>query len=380
MMSPGHMSVGITLFKSVFAKHGHSIEYVILSDSRFDQRLREKCPFARVRLYKNPSIPDDYDMDKDEDPTSKHMDEFAKSFGQSLETRMIHQTEAFKGMAMMLKQQTSEIENILKEEAEGTEKTFVFFDHLFSIPYFMNANIPWGFLCSANPLYIQYDEEGLPPFGSGLSAKPGNESKWEEFRIKYKQWNQPFQQFLNSWLSESGCETLPDGHFILGSPFLNIYLFPKEIDYFEPNDKRLRGHWLSVDSCILPEKLKEAAGEKISKLELDLDSFPNKDPKRRLVYFSLGTLVSTQSNLMQRIVDLLGTIEHNFVVSKGARGDRLEMPSNCIGQNFLNQVELLPHVQLMITHGGNNTLTECLHYGVPVIILPVFGDVSLLCF
>jgi MGT family glycosyltransferase len=98
------------------------------------------------------------------------------------------------------------------------------------------------------------------------------------------------------------------------------------------------------------------------------------DPQSKLVYLSLGSLGSADVDLMRRLVAVLGKTRHRFIVSKGPLADEYELPSNMWGAAQVPQTNVLPHVDLVITHGGNNTTVEAFHFGKPMILLPLFWD------
>jgi UDP:flavonoid glycosyltransferase YjiC (YdhE family) len=93
-----------------------------------------------------------------------------------------------------------------------------------------------------------------------------------------------------------------------------------------------------------------------------------------LVYLSLGSLGGADVELMQRLVDVLGTTRHRFIVSKGPQAARITLADNMVGAQMLPQTKVIPQVDLVISHGGNNTVTESLHFGKPLIVLPLFWD------
>jgi MGT family glycosyltransferase len=92
------------------------------------------------------------------------------------------------------------------------------------------------------------------------------------------------------------------------------------------------------------------------------------------VYLSLGSLGSADVDLMRRLVDVLARTPHRYIVSKGPRADEFELADNMWGEARVPQTSIIPEVDLVITHGGNNTVTESLHFGKPMIVLPLFWD------
>ena len=92
------------------------------------------------------------------------------------------------------------------------------------------------------------------------------------------------------------------------------------------------------------------------------------------MYLSLGSLGSADVELMRRLVDELAESPHRYVVSKGPQHELFELADNMTGAEFLPQASILPQVDLVVTHGGNNTVTESFFFGKPMVVLPLFWD------
>jgi UDP:flavonoid glycosyltransferase YjiC (YdhE family) len=93
-----------------------------------------------------------------------------------------------------------------------------------------------------------------------------------------------------------------------------------------------------------------------------------------LVYLGLGSLASADVELMQRLVDLLAEGGYRAIVSKGPQHEEIQLRDGQTGAEQVPQPALLPLVDAVISHGGNNTVTECLHFGKPMVLLPLFWD------
>ena len=58
----------------------------------------------------------------------------------------------------------------------------------------------------------------------------------------------------------------------------------------------------------------------------------------------------------------------------GPLAEQIRLADNMTGASILPQPAILPTVDLVVTHGGNNTVTEAFHAGLPMVVLPLFWD------
>jgi MGT family glycosyltransferase len=225
-------------------------------------------------------------------------------------------------------------------------------DNVVAFPAVSASGCPWVRIVSCNPLELK--DPALPPTFSGYPTS--TRSGWDEFRARYRELHQPLQADFSAFCEERGAPPLPDLEFIHESPFLNLSLYPAEADY--ARSEPLGPAWHRLDSCVRAVD----------------DAFDPPPGDGALVYVSLGSLGSADVDLMNRLVAVLAETPHRYVVSKGPQHELIELAPNMTGAEFLPQPAILPHVDLVITHGGNNTVTESIHFGKPMIVLPLFWD------
>jgi UDP:flavonoid glycosyltransferase YjiC (YdhE family) len=228
-------------------------------------------------------------------------------------------------------------------------------DNVVAFPAIDHSGRPWVRILSCNPLELK--DPAIPPVFSGYPA--GDDSGWAAFRAEYLRAHADLHAEFSAFCADRGAPPLPEGNFIGESPWLDLYLYPAEIDY-----RRSAGPaptWHRLDSSVRQSGTFELPGELAG-------------GEGRLVYLSLGSLGSADVELMRRLVDVLSRSPNRFIVSKGPQADEFALADNMWGAEFLPQPALMPHVDLVITHGGNNTTTECFHFGKPMVVLPLFWD------
>ena len=244
------------------------------------------------------------------------------------------------------------VDDRLREIIDEVQPDVIVEDNVVSFAALPASGRPWVRIVSCNPAEIL--DPDVPPVFSGYPAD--DKAGWDEFRAEFRRTHKAMHQDFDAFCRERGAPPLPELEFMHTSPLLNLYLYPDEVDYARA--RPLDDTWHNLQTSV---RATDAPYE------------PPLGPEP-LIYLSLGSLASGDVDLMRTLIKTLAGTPYRFVVSKGPQHDQLELAPNMTGAEFLPQVSILPHVDLVITHGGNNTVTESLRFGRPMVLLPVFWD------
>jgi MGT family glycosyltransferase len=229
-------------------------------------------------------------------------------------------------------------------------------DNVVAFPALPASGRPWVRIVSCNPAELR--DPAVPPVFSGYPTDDRSEwsAYWDEYARAHGELHASFDEFCR----ERGAPALPPLEFMYSSDVLNLTIYPAEVDY--AREQPLGSTWTNLEASVrttddpweLPGELGSGDGP--------------------LLYLSLGSLGSADVELMRKLIASLANTRYRVIVSKGPQHDQLELASNMVGEEFLPQTSILPQVDLVITHGGNNTVTESLWFGKPMVVLPLFWD------
>lgn len=99
---------------------------------------------------------------------------------------------------------------------------------------------------------------------------------------------------------------------------------------------------------------------------------------KKVVYISLGTVANENLNFYKDCLKALGN--RDDLINIMCIGDKIDIkqlgtiPQNFKIYNYVPQLEVLKKTDIFITHGGMNSANEGLYYGIPLIVVPQYGD------
>ncbi|KAM8714200.1 hypothetical protein ACLKA7_014355 [Drosophila subpalustris] len=112
------------------------------------------------------------------------------------------------------------------------------------------------------------------------------------------------------------------------------------------------------------------------KLQIFLDG-----AKHGAIYFSLGSQVRSADLPPEKLkifLDVFGSLKQRILWK--FEDDKLaNLPANVMVQKWMPQSDILahPNVKVFISHGGLFGTQEAVHFGVPILGMPVYGDQNL---
>ncbi|XP_017768994.1 PREDICTED: UDP-glucuronosyltransferase 2B15-like isoform X2 [Nicrophorus vespilloides] len=182
----------------------------------------------------------------------------------------------------------------------------------------------------------------------------------------------------------------------LHTMYYNLYLLPK---YNSAAKKRfgkdlpslkkignnvsmimINSHWSISRPKPLSPAFIEISGvhmPKLKKLPLNIEKWIN-ESKDGVIYFSMGSMIKGHTfpeHKKQAFLRAFGRLKQR-VLWKWENDTMPGKPDNVMIQKWMPQFDILchPNVKGFVSHGGLLGTTEAVHCGVPVVVMPQFGD------
>lgn len=250
------------------------------------------------------------------------------------------------------------VKNGLDKVLDDIDPDLIINDNVALYPSTQQAGCPWIRMisCSENEII----DPNIPPHLSGCAD--GDLKAAQEYRDEFEKEIKPLHDDFMDYIESCGSERIEFPEFVQPSPYLNLLLYPKPLRFSRKNPLDPE-KFVYLDGCIRHETE-----------TYEVPEF-KKNNDKPLIYLSYGTLGGADVDLIKRILGVLADTDYRVLTNVGDYLDQYDsVPDNAIINSWYPQIPVLPHVDVFIQHGGNNSFNESLYFGIPALIMPFVWD------
>ena len=230
-------------------------------------------------------------------------------------------------------------------------------DNVIMFPAIKQFGVPWVRIisCSENEI----PDPKIPPHLSGCSVN--DPAGCAAFEAHFNAVIKPIHDDYNRFLAQNDEAPYPVGAFFEASPTMNLLLYPEAAKFSRQNP-------------LDPARFQYLEGCVRNEAPYAVPTFKANDDKP-LLYVSFGSLGAGDTDLLKRIIKTIGTLPYRALVNVGDYIDSYsDIPDNIHLASWYPQPSVIPQVDAVIHHGGNNSFTECLYFSKPAIVMPYVWD------
>ncbi len=230
-------------------------------------------------------------------------------------------------------------------------------DNVILFPAIKQHGAPWVRIvsCSENEI----EDPAIPPHLSGCGEN--DRACHARFRARFNKVIGPLHASFNEFLAAQGEQPYPLGQFFETSPYLNLLLYPQSVR-FHRSHPLPPAQFQYLEGCVRQEK----------PYTVPRFAAHNDAP---LLYLSFGSLGAGDVELLKRLIAALARLPYRSLVNVGGYKEQYsDVPPNVSIDSWFPQPSVIPQVDVVIHHGGNNSFTECLLFGKPALIMPFAWD------
>jgi len=237
------------------------------------------------------------------------------------------------------------------------EPDLICIDNVILFPATKQYGVPWVRIisCSENEI----PDPDIPPHLSGCGES--DKACFEKFTARFNEVVKPTHDKFNEFIVSRGETPYPLGEFFEASPYLNLLLYPEPVAFKRrtPLDPK---RFQYLEGCVRKE-----APYEVPAFAANVD--------KPLIYVSFGSLGAGDTDLIKRMIATIGKLPYRALVNVGDYMDAYDTPPpNVQIASWFPQPSVIPQVDAVIHHGGNNSFTECLYFGKPALIMPYVWD------